>query len=118
MDVKSAFLNDFIEKEVYIKQPPGFVDPTHPNFIFKLEKALYSLKQARRAWYERLSSFLISNGFVKGKVDTTLFTKHVHSDILIVQIYIDDIIFGSTNEVLRKDFESCIKKKFEISMMG
>ena len=79
---------------------------------------MYGLKQASRAWYERLSTFLISNGFVKGKVDTTLFTKHVDTDILIIQIYIDDIIFGSTNEILCKEFESCMHNEFEMSTMG
>ena len=64
------------------------------------------------------STFLISNGFVKGKVDITLFMKYVHGDILIMQIYVNDIIFGSTNEMLYKDFESCMKKEFEMSMMG
>ena len=118
MDVKSSFLNGFIEEKVYVEQPPGFVDLTHSDFVFKLDKALYSLKQAPRAWYERLSSFLISNGFKKGKIDTTLFTKHVENDILIVQIYVDDIIFGSTNENLCQAFESCMKEEFEMSMMG
>ena len=79
MDVKSVFLNDFIEEEVFVEQLSGFVDPTHPDFIFKLDNTLYGLKQASRAWYERLSTFLFSNSFVKGKVDTTLFTKHVDS---------------------------------------
>ena len=86
--------------------------------MYKLDKALYSLKQTPRAWYERLSTFLILNDFVIGKVDTTLFTKHVYSDILINQIYIDDIIFESTNEKLCKDFESCMKNEFEMSIMG
>ena len=103
---------------MYIEQPPGFVDPTHPDFVFKLDKALYDLKQAPRVWYERLSTFLISNDFVKGKVDTILFTKHVDSDILTVQIYVNDIIFGSTNEKVCKEFESCMKNEFEMSMMG
>ena len=97
-------MNGFIEEEVYIEQPPGFVVPTHLDFIFELEKALYGLKQALRAWYEMLSSFLIENGFIKGKVDTALFTKYVDNDILIVQIYVDDIIFGSFNEKLCKEF--------------
>ena len=91
---------------------PRVVDPTHLDFIYKLDKALYSLKQAPRAWYESLSTFLILNDFIKGKVDTTLFTKHVDSDILIVQIYVD-IIFGSTNKKLCKEFESCMKNEFE-----
>ena len=113
MDVKRAFLNGFIEEEVHIEQSPGFVDPTYFDFIFKLEKALYGLKQAPRAWYERLSTFLILNGFTKGKIDTILFTKYVDDDILIVQIYADGIIFGSTNEKLCKKFESCMKKSLK-----
>jgi len=113
IDVKSAFLNSFIEEKVYVEQPTGFVDPTHPDFVYKLDKVLYGLKQAPRAWYERLSTFLISIDFLKGKVDTTLFTKHVDSDILIVQIYADDVIFESTNGKLCKEFESCMKNEFE-----
>ena len=69
MNVKSTFLNDFTKEEVYVEQSPRFIDLTYPNFVFKLDKALYYLKQAPRAWYERLSSFLVSNDFVKGKVD-------------------------------------------------
>ena len=103
---------------MYVEQAPGFVDPTHLDFIFKLDKALYDSKQAPRTWYERLSSFLISNGFAKCTIDTTLFTKYVENDILIIQIYADDIIFGSTNEKLCKDFESCTKEEFEMFMMG
>ena len=75
LDVKSAFLNDFIEKEVYVKQPLGFENFEFPNHVFKLSKALYGLKQAPRAWYERLSNFLLEKGFYKGKVDATLFIK-------------------------------------------
>ena len=101
-----------------LNNPFEFVDPIYLDFSFKLEKALYVLKQVLRAWYERLSTFLVSNGFVKDKLDTTLFTKHIDSDILIVQIYVDDIIFGSANEVLCKDFESCMKKEFEMSITG
>ena len=108
---------DLLKRKCMLNNPPGFVDPTHLDFVYKLDKGLYGLKQAPRVWYERLSTFLISNNFVKGKVDTTLFTKHVNSDILIVQIYIDDIIFGSTNEKLCKEFESCMKNEFRMSMM-
>jgi len=97
---------------------PGFLDLIHSNFIFKLEKALYDLKQAPRAWYERLGSFLIDKGFIKDMVDTTLFINHIDKDILIVQIYGDDIILGSANEMFCKNFESCMKEEFEMSMMG
>ncbi|KAH9725866.1 hypothetical protein KPL70_008032 [Citrus sinensis] len=118
MDVKSAFLNGYILEEVYVKQPPGFENEKFPNHVYKLLKALYGLKQAPRAWYDRLKNFLLENDFFMGKTDTTLFVKHKNQDILIVQIYVDDIIFGSTNELLCKEFSSCMSKEFEMSMMG
>ncbi|KAL3509735.1 hypothetical protein ACH5RR_029136 [Cinchona calisaya] len=118
MDVKSAFLNDFIDQEVFVEQPPGFENKNFLNHVFKLSKALYGLKQAPRAWYERLSGFLIENGFKRGVVDTTLFTKTNSNGLLIVQIYVDDIIFGATNESLCKDFSHLMQKEFEMGMMG
>nr|GEX15179.1 retrovirus-related Pol polyprotein from transposon TNT 1-94 [Tanacetum cinerariifolium] len=105
-------------EEVYVNQPDGFVDPYHPNKVCRLKKALYGLKQAPRAWYDELSTFLISKGFSKGSIDPTLFiTKH-KGDILLVQIYVDDIIFGFTNPKLSKQFEKLMHSKFEMSMMG
>ena len=118
MDVKCAFLNGFIDEEVYVKQPPGFENKDFPNHVFKLTKALYGLKQAPRAWYERLSGFLIENGFSRGKIDTTLFIKHLHNDMLIVQIYVDDIIFGSTCMSMCEDFAKTMHQEFEMSLMG
>lgn len=118
MDVKSAFLNGFIQEEVYVEQPPGFEDFKSQDYVFKLKKALYGLKQAPRAWYDRLSQFLLENEFNRGKVDTTLFIKNKNNDILIVQIYVDDIIFGATNELLCKEFSNLITSEFEMSMMG
>ena len=100
MDVKSAFLNRYIKELVYVEQPPGFEDETKPNHVYKLKKALYGLKQAPRAWYERLRDFLPSKGFIMGKVDTTLFTKKIGNDLVVLQIYDDDIIFRSTNQRL------------------
>ena len=85
MDVKSAILNCFINEEVYVEHPLGFEDPNLPNHVFKLSNALYGLKEAPRAWYARLSKFLIEKGFNKGKVDTTLFIKVKGNDILIVK---------------------------------
>jgi hypothetical protein len=96
-DMKSAFLNGYINELVYVEQPPGFEDEKKPNHVYKLRKALYSLKQAPRAWYERLKDFLLSKGFIMGKVDTTLFTNKIGNDLFVLQIYVDDIIFGSTN---------------------
>ena len=118
MDLKSTFLNGFIYEEVYVKQPPGFENETFPHHIFKLSKALYGLKQAPRDWYERFNSFLLKNWFKRGKVDTTLFIMHEKSDFLIVQIYVDDIIFGVTNQNLCKDFSKLVQGEFEMSMMG
>ncbi|KAM6587476.1 hypothetical protein CsatA_010081 [Cannabis sativa] len=118
MDVKIAFLNGYIMEEVYVSQPPGFQNHKYPNHVYKLKKALYGLKQALRAWYERLSTFLISNGFSMGKADNTLFIKRKSKDIIIVQIYVDDIIFGATNDALCEEFSKCMHSEFEMSMMG
>ena len=115
MDVKSAFLNGYITKEVYVAQPIGFKNHEFPNHVFKLSKALYGPKQAPRAWYERLSKFLNDNGFVRGKIDNTLFIKVKNKDMLIVQIYVDDIIFGATNENMCKKFAKSMQGEFEMS---
>jgi hypothetical protein len=85
MDVKSVFLNGIINELVFVEQPPGFKDDKKPNHVYKLKKALYDLKQAPRAWYERLRDFLLSKGFKMGKVDTTLFTKKIMNDLFIVK---------------------------------
>nr|GFA43284.1 retrovirus-related Pol polyprotein from transposon TNT 1-94 [Tanacetum cinerariifolium] len=118
MDVKTAFLYSPLKEEVYVNQPDGFVDPYHPDKVYRLKKALYGLKQAPRAWYDELSNFLVTKGFSKGSIDLTLFiTKH-GEDILLVQIYVDDIIFGSMNPKFSKQFEKLMHIKFEMSMMG
>ncbi|KZV46985.1 hypothetical protein F511_15782 [Dorcoceras hygrometricum] len=118
MDVKSAFLNGILTEEVYVAQPPGFVDHTNPEFVYKLDKALYGLKQAPRAWYDTLTNFLLEHKFTIGTVDKTLF-KFVKDDhVLLVQIYVDDIIFGSSNPKLCKKFSKLMQDKFEMSMMG
>ncbi|GJY55270.1 putative ribonuclease H-like domain-containing protein [Tanacetum coccineum] len=105
MDVKSAFLYGKIEEEVYVCQPPGFEDPDFPDRVYKVEKALYGLHQAPRAWYETLSTYLLDNEFQRGKIDKTLFIKRYKGDILLVQVYVDDIIFGSTKKELCNAFE-------------
>ena len=97
IDVKSAFFYGKISELVFVEQPPNFEDPKKPNHVYKLFKTLYGLKQIPRTWYERLRDFLISKGFKIGKVDTTLFTKAIGKDLFVCQIYVDDIIFGSTN---------------------
>jgi len=118
MDVKSAFLNGFIQEEVYVDQSLGFENLENPNHVFKLKKALYGLKQAPRAWYECLSKFLLEKGFSRRKVDITLFIKRKLNDILLVQICVDDIIFGSTIDSLCKEFSQDMQNEFKMSMMG
>jgi len=106
MDVKSAFLNGFINELIYIEQPPRFEDPRYPNHIYRLHKALYGLKQAPRAWYERLRDFLLNKDFKIGRVDTTLFTRIINEELFVCQIYVDDIIFGSTTLHFAKNLET------------
>jgi hypothetical protein len=118
MDVKSAFLNGPIKEEVYVDQPPDFEDSEYTNHVYKLSKALYGLKQAPRAWYECLRDFLITNDFKVGKDDPTLFTKTIAKDLFVCQIYVDDIIFGSTNKSTCGEFSRIMIQKFEMSMMG
>ncbi|GJW65688.1 retrovirus-related pol polyprotein from transposon TNT 1-94 [Tanacetum coccineum] len=118
MDVKTAFLNGNLREEVYVSQPDGFVDKDKPNHVYKLKKALYGLKQAPRAWYDMLSSFLISQDFSKGSVDPTLFIRRDGKELLLVQIYVDDIIFAASTPELCDLFSKIMCSKFKMSMMG
>ncbi|KAI3714900.1 hypothetical protein L6452_21861 [Arctium lappa] len=118
MDLKSALLNGKLSEEVYVEQPPGFSDPKHPHFVYKLDKALYRLKQAPRAWHDTLSSFLIFRKFERRKIDNTIFFRKIKGDIILVQIYVDDIIFGYTNPSLCTRFVERMKKEHKMSMMG
>ncbi|GKB44855.1 putative ribonuclease H-like domain-containing protein, partial [Tanacetum coccineum] len=118
MDVKSAFLYGTIDEAVYVSQPPGFVDPGHPTKVYKVVKALYGLHQAPRAWYATLSTFLEKHGYKRGIIDKTLFIKRDKKDIMLVQVYVDDIIFGSTNKSWCNEFEALMKSRFQMSSMG
>ena len=100
---------------MYVEQPPGFSDPDR---VYKLDKALYGLHQAPKAWYETLSTHLLENGFERGQIDSTLFIKWKKDDFLLVQVYVDDIIFGSSDMTMCNDFERVMKSKFEMSVMG
>jgi hypothetical protein len=104
MDVKSAFLNGPIKEEVYVEQPPSFEDSEYPSHVYKLSTAFYGLEQAPRAWYECLRDFLITNGFKVGKANPTLFTKTIAKDLFMCQIYVNDIIYGSTNKSSCEEF--------------
>nr|GEW23575.1 copia protein [Tanacetum cinerariifolium] len=118
MDVKNVFLCGKIEEEVYVCQPPGFEDSDFPDRVYKVKKALYGPHQAPRAWYKTLSTYLLDNGFQRGKIDKTLFIKRYKSDILLVQVYVDDIIFGSTKKELCNAFERLMHEKFQMSYIG
>ncbi|CAM8895696.1 unnamed protein product [Rhodiola kirilowii] len=118
MDIKSAFLNGLLSEEVYVAQPNGFEDPHHPDHVYRLKKALYGLKQAPRAWYECLTEFLINHGYVQGGVDNTLFVKHTRSDFIIAQIYVDDIVFSSSNQKMVDKFVEQMQSEFKMSMVG
>ncbi|GJU46013.1 retrovirus-related pol polyprotein from transposon TNT 1-94 [Tanacetum coccineum] len=118
MDVKTAFLNGDLQEEVFVSQPEGFEDQDNPTHVYRLKKALYGLKQAPRAWYDTLSKFLLANNFFKGAVDPTLFTRKSGKHILLVQIYVDDIIFASTDHNACHIFSKEMSSKFQMSMMG
>jgi hypothetical protein len=118
IDVKSAFLNGPIKEEVYVEQPHGFEDERYPDHVCKISKALYGLKQAPKAWYECLRDFLITNAFKVGKADPTLFIKTCDGDLFVCQIYVDDIIFSSTNQKSCEEFSRVMTQTFEMSMMG
>ncbi|GJU84051.1 retrovirus-related pol polyprotein from transposon TNT 1-94 [Tanacetum coccineum] len=118
MDVKTAFLNGDLQEEVFVSQPEGFEDQENPTHVYRLKKALYGLKQAPRAWYDTLSKFLMANNFFKGAVDPTLFIRKSGKHILLVQIYVDDIIFASTDHNACNIFSKEMSSKFQMSMMG
>jgi hypothetical protein len=111
-DVKSAFLNGVIQEEVYVSQTLGFKNPKYPNRVYKLSKALYGLKEAPWEWYARLKTFLLDHGYVIGSIDKTLFTLKHGNDFLLVQIYVDDIIFGGSSHVLVSSFQEMMEKEF------
>ena len=117
-DVKIAFLNGLLKEDVYVAQPKGFIDPHFPNHVQYLKKALYGLKQAPRAWYDRLTQYLVLHGFIRGKANQTLFIKKEDGELIVVQVYVDDIIFGSTKDELAHGFLKLIQVEFEMSRIG
>ncbi|GJW52412.1 ribonuclease H-like domain-containing protein [Tanacetum coccineum] len=118
MDVKSAFLYGTINEEVYVMQPPSFQDHRFPHKVYKVVKAMYGLHQAPRAWYGTMSKYLLDNGFQRGTIDQTLFIKKHKGEFLLVQVYVDDIIFGSSNPKMCREFEALMHNKFKMSAMG
>ena len=107
-----------LQEEVYVEQPKGFVDPHRPDDVYKLKRALYGLKQPPRAWYDRLIAYFTKHGFKRGSTDTTLFIRKDKNSFVVAQIYVDDIIFGATNDFLAHSFTDEMKAMFEMSMVG
>ena len=118
MDVKSAFFNGMLEEEVYVEQPKGFVDPHKPNDVYKLKRALYGLKEAPQAWYERLTSYLVENQFKRGNANSALFIRKDKKYFVVAQVYVNGIVFGSTDDNLAKSFADEMNTMFEMSMVG
>jgi hypothetical protein len=113
--VKSVFLNGVIQEEVFVRQPACFENPKYPNRVYKLSKALYGLKKAPRAWYASFKTFLLEHGYVMRSIDKTLFTLNHGNDFLLVQIYMDDIIFGGSSHVFVSSFQEIMEKEFQVS---
>ena len=118
MDVKSAFLKGYLNEEVYVAQPKGFIDYEFPQHVYKLSKALYGLKQAPRAWYEWLTICLGRKGYSKGGANKALFVNRSDNDLIVAQIYVDDIIFGGFPKELVESFINIMQSEFEMSMVG
>ena len=118
MDVKKTFINGYLDEEVYMDQPKGFENKGYLNQMYRLNKAMYSLKQALRAWYSRLDLYLIKNGFRRGGVDSNLYIYGTCDDVLIVLVYVDDIVFGSNDDALSQGFSKLMQSEFEMSMLG
>lgn len=115
MDVKSAFLNGMVKDEVYVKQPKGFDYSHFPNHVIWLRKYLYILKQASLVWYKCLATFLLNNGFPKGRGDTIPFVHRNKREVVVAQIYVDDIIFESMKDVLAQKFTLTMQNEFKMS---
>ena len=118
MDVKIAFLNGLLKEDVYVAQPKGFIDPHFPNHVLYVKKELYGLKQAPRAWYDQLTQYLVSHEFTRGNADQTLFIKREDGELIVAQVYVNDIIFGSTKDELAHGFSKLMQAEFEMSMIG
>jgi hypothetical protein len=118
LDIHNAFLNGVLDEEVYMKQPPGFVDSALPGHVCRLHKSLYGLKQAPRAWYTRLNDFLLSIGFRASKVDTSLFIFSVGSDICYLLVYVDDILLTGNNVVLLQRLIRLLSSEFKLRDLG
>lgn len=113
MEVKSAFLNGILNEEAHVKQPKGFIDLHLPEHVFKLKQALYCPKRALWAWYERLTMFLLEKGYKRGETDKTLIIRNLRTNLIMAQIYVDDIVFGSISKINSREFVNLMQSEFE-----
>eukprot|EP00253_Pinus_taeda_P024877 PITA_24877 len=116
--MKSAFLNEDLEEEVYIEKPDGFILGNDSNLVCRLKNALYGLKEAPRVWYYHLDKYLHQQGFSKGSTNSNLYIKIENNKLLILVVYVDDIIFGSNEEANSQNFALVMQKEFEMSLLG
>ena len=119
MDVKSAFLHGMLQEDMYLQQPQGYVRKNNEHKVYKLQKAIYGLKQALRAWYSRIEAYFTKEGFVRSKTEHTLFVKEQGKEkVLYVNIYVDDLVFIGNDEQLMEEFKTSMKAEFEMTDLG
>jgi hypothetical protein len=118
LDVKNAFLHGLLQEQVYMEQPPGYVDPSHPTHVCRLKKALYGLKQAPRAWFHRFSHFLLTVGFTSSQADSNLFVYSSALDTIYLLLYVDDIIITGSNISLIDSFIRKLHHEFSMKDLG
>jgi len=118
MDVKNVFLREDLQEEVYMEQPPSYVDQTHPNLVCRLKKALYGLKQAPRAWSDKIGQYLVTSGFQTSNVNFSLYMKKTNHGIVVIVIYVDDLIITGNNDADIFDLNKLLKQKFKMKDLG
>jgi hypothetical protein len=118
MDVKNFFLHGDFHEEVYMEQPPGYVDQTHPNLVCRLKKALYGLKQAPKAWSDKIGQYLVTSGFQTSNADFSLYVKKTDHGIVIIVMYVDDLIITKDSDANIFDLKKFLKQKIEIKDLG
>jgi hypothetical protein len=118
MDVKNVFLHGDLQEEVYMEQPPGYVDQTHPNLVYRLKKVLYSLKQAPRTWSDKIGQYLITSGFQTSNANFSLYVKKTDHGIVVIVIYVDDLIITRDSDINIFDLKKLLKQKFEMKDLG
>ncbi len=118
MDVKNAFLHGDLQEEVYIEQPPGYVDQTHPNLVCRLKKALYGLKQAPRVWSDKIGEYVVTSGFQTSNANFWLCVKKIDHGIVVIVIYVDDLIIIGDSDADISDLKKLLKQKFEMKDLG